>query len=336
MSQLAERARSEARAKIGRLMRTDPDARVDASGYQPAGPLDGDIQTGPRPISRRQYKSGGRILGDLLRARADRKPRATGGRAIIDEYINRDVKQANELRPGTKHDGGWNAGGRVARASGGKVHKDEAQDRALIHKMGCKCAKCSGGRVRRAEGGPIDKDNGWVPVAGRGRIGPHDPESGTNPRYNADAVQKEINKDPRIKGREAKAIHRLLKGGYAKGGAIPDGTRPVGGRLARKEGGRAKKGMNVNIIIAPSQSKPAMMPPPGAIPPPGGGPAGIPAPPPAAAPAPMVAPAGAAPMMRKSGGRAVDGGGLAKPGKYPLKNAGGGGLGRLEKIRAYG
>ena len=31
-------------------------------------------------------------------------------------------------------------------------------------------------------------------------------------KYNKDAVNKEIKRDPRIKGKEAKAIHRLLKG----------------------------------------------------------------------------------------------------------------------------
>ena len=31
-------------------------------------------------------------------------------------------------------------------------------------------------------------------------------------KYNKEAVNKEIKKDPRIKGKEAKAIHRLLIG----------------------------------------------------------------------------------------------------------------------------
>lgn len=31
-------------------------------------------------------------------------------------------------------------------------------------------------------------------------------------QYNAKAVEKEIRKDPRIKGKEAKLIHALLKG----------------------------------------------------------------------------------------------------------------------------
>ena len=32
------------------------------------------------------------------------------------------------------------------------------------------------------------------------------------PKYNKEAVDKAIKRDPRIKGKEAKAIHRLLKG----------------------------------------------------------------------------------------------------------------------------
>lgn len=35
---------------------------------------------------------------------------------------------------------------------------------------------------------------------------------GSNPNYNYDAVQREIVKDRRIKGREAKLIHALLRG----------------------------------------------------------------------------------------------------------------------------
>tara|TARA_R110000850_G_scaffold270450_1_gene403488 strand:- start:127 stop:306 length:180 start_codon:yes stop_codon:yes gene_type:complete len=31
-------------------------------------------------------------------------------------------------------------------------------------------------------------------------------------KYNKEAIDKAIKKDPRIKGKEAKAIHRLLKG----------------------------------------------------------------------------------------------------------------------------
>jgi hypothetical protein len=277
MSTMSEQARSKAKSKVERLVRTDPKARVDASGYTPPGALDGDIQTGMRPISRRAFKSGGKVLGDILKARADRKPRASGGRALVDDFVNRDVREANKLREGIKHEGGFARGGKaggglalpawnapVARASGGRTHGAD-----------CTCAKCSGGRVKRAAGGSIN-----------------------------------------------------------------DGIRPAGGRLARKGGGRTKgKGMNVNIIIAPGQSKPAM-PPPGMLPPPGGGPPGLhqgmPPPPPPGAAAPMGPPAGMPPMGRKRGGKVDSSGPTAKPGKYPIESGAGEGLGRLEKARAYG
>ena len=39
-----------------------------------------------------------------------------------------------------------------------------------------------------------------------------DLEETRNKKYNKDEVDKAIRMDPRIKGKEAKAIHRLLKG----------------------------------------------------------------------------------------------------------------------------
>jgi len=285
MSVASEQARDAAKSKVERLTKSDPHARVDASGYSPEGPMDAGVQTGPRPISRRQFRRGGQVEGEKSAARADRKPRASGGRTLTaNSYLNRDVKAANEEREGTKHVGGMKRGGRagklgggplmqntgspsmppttVSRKEGGKVHADAAQDRKLIHAMGCQCAKCSGGRVERKEGG-----------------------------------------------------------------AIYGGTRPVAGRLARKGGGRTKnKGKtNVNIIITqPGGMGGPPMPPPGAMPPPGG-PVGLHqgAPP----PTPMGPPAGGPPpmMARKSGGRT-----------YPIDSGAGGGLGRLEKAKAYG
>jgi hypothetical protein len=118
--------------------------------------------------------------------------------------------------------------------------------------------------------------------------------------------------------------------GKAKGGEIVadgklEGTRPIGGRLARAKGGSAKKGMNVNIIIAPPQAKPAMPIPPPSMPP--GGPPGLHQAPPPMPPAGAPAPQGAMPppQMRKAGGRT-----------YPLDAGGGGARGRLEKRAAYG
>jgi hypothetical protein len=255
LSALSQEARSKAKSKAQRMARETSEI-TDASGYTVPGALDGDIQTGMRPLTRRAFKSGGKVLGEVLKARADRLPRKSGGRALVDDLINANVKEANSMRPGAEKQHGGMARGGVA------------------HGADCDCAKCDGGRVAKASGG-----------------------------------------------------------------AIPDGTRPAGGRIARKGGGRtSKKGMNVNIIIAPSQPKPAM-PVPGV--PPGAGPLGMHqgvAPPPmapAGAPPPM---AGAPPPMmpRKSGGRVDSSGPTATLGKYPLKDGGGGGKGRREKIRAYG
>jgi hypothetical protein len=112
--------------------------------------------------------------------------------------------------------------------------------------------------------------------------------------------------------------------GKAKGGGIDDGTRPEGGRIARASGGRSKKGMNVNIVIAPQGGG---APPPRPMPPPmGASPAGIPAPPPQMPPPGAAPPMGPPPMARKHGGRT----------NYPIDAGAGGGQGRLEKMRAYG
>lgn len=239
MSALSEQARAKAKAKVARI--TAPNkGSVDASGWtEPTDEL-GGVKTGERPVSRRQFKDGGKVA-----LHAGRKPRKAGGSLTADSYINRDVKEANEERAGSKHIGGMKRGGRA--------HKD------------------MGGLALPAWNNPVSR---------------------------------------------------------ATGGKIADGTRPAGGRMARKGGGRAKKGMNVNIIIAPAggAAKPPMpMPmdaPPGpmglhqGLPPPG---AGAPMGPPAGAPMPP-------PMARKAGGRT----------KYPIESGGGGGLARLEKARAYG
>ena len=219
---LAERARSQAKSKAERMTRGDPKAKVDASSWTPSSPMNADVQTGERPISRPQFRNGGKVMGGAAVMHGGRKPRKAGGSAMTpDNYINRDVKEANEERPGIKHVGGVKKGGRT-------------------HGEDCTCAKCSGGRV------------------------------------------------------------------------------------ARKDGGRAKKGMNVNIIITQPKDKPAM-PPPGMMPP-GAGPVGMhQAPPPAMPPPGAAPPMGPPPMGRKSGGRA-----------YALKDGAGGGLGRLQKIKAYG
>jgi hypothetical protein len=236
-------------------------------------------------VSRRQFKRGGKVHGEAAMAHAGRKPRKSGGSTLTaNSLINRNVKEANEERVGTKHIGGMKKGGRTHKMIGGGCEQMPARPmpgmRPMMRKAGGK-AKCGGGMVAKAKGGSVED------------------------------------------------------------GAL-EGTRPAGGRLARKGGGRAKKGMNVNIIIAPSSPKPAM-PLPGGLPPPGGGPVGLhqgaPPPPPMMPPPGAAPPMGPAPMPRKSGGRATnvhDQNGRKVGRAYPIESGAGGGLGRLEKIRAYG
>ena len=263
MSEYAEKHRSDMRDKAKRLTANDPQTKVDASSWTPPPALKADVQTGMRPVSRQNFRTGGKVRGEPAKSHAGRTPRMRGG-PLVDDLVNVDMKKANEFRDGEKHDGGLKTGGRARRAAGG--HADASDDRKLIHaemaKHGkdCRCAKCHGGRAARAAGGPLT-----------------------------------------------------------------GGTRPTGGRLARKAGGKAKGAMNVNIIIAQPKSG-ASVPPPGMA----GPPPGIPAPPPQGMPqgqAPMGPGAGApVPMGRKSGGRTG----------YPIESGAGGGLGRLEKARAYG
>lgn len=324
MSETSEKARSAAKEKANRLVRADPKARVDASGYRPDGAMDGDAITGMRPISRRAYKHGGMVEGEKASTHAGRKPRKSGGGLTAESLINRDVKAANEDRGGLTHVGGMKSGGKV-------------------HESGCDCAKCSGGRVGRDTGGRTMMSDP-MQVARKGNASP----AAKNLAGSAMRMAGKQGVDPyNSQPAQASAYHKLwnLKGGTPArkdGGAVNDGTRPVAGRLARKSGGRAKKGTNVNIIITQPPAQGAAPMPPRPMGPP-------PAPPPGAppgvglhqgTPTPMI-PAGAMPvqappgtMGRKSGGRVSTN--LVKPGPYPIKDGAGGGLGRMEKAKAYG
>jgi len=122
MSEMAKKARAALAAKAKRLIAPNSE-RVDASTWTQAEPLNADVKTGLRPISKNQFKKGGKVDGDKNEQRADRKARKSGGRTMATEManakINRNVKEANELRPGIKHVGGMKKGGRTKLQTGG-------------------------------------------------------------------------------------------------------------------------------------------------------------------------------------------------------------------------
>ena len=128
MYDLAKASRTKLKNKA-RQMASASDQKVDSSDWTPAAPINADIKTGMRPISPRAYKKGGKVMGECEAPRADRVKRKSGGRLLAKEFaeakVNRNVKAANEQRPGgTAHIGGMKKGGTAKRgkyATDGRV-----------------------------------------------------------------------------------------------------------------------------------------------------------------------------------------------------------------------
>lgn len=115
MNKMSEAARAANKAKAHRMANgsgpgDDPSKRIDASGWAEPTNMHLNAKVGARPVSRSAYKRGGAVSGDCAPKRADRKARASGGRGIVNDFLNRDVKAAN-AEIGRPHDGGWASGG---------------------------------------------------------------------------------------------------------------------------------------------------------------------------------------------------------------------------------
>lgn len=111
----AKSLREAMKAKAKRLAGASSE-KVDSSTFTPAEPLDADVKTGMRPISRRAFKTGGKVEGEDNERRADRAPRGFKERVGL---ANTNQKDANEEREGKKHVGGFKKGGRIAKEDGG-------------------------------------------------------------------------------------------------------------------------------------------------------------------------------------------------------------------------
>jgi hypothetical protein len=118
----AKTLRAAMKDKAKRLATSSP-AKVDSSTFTPAEPLNTEVKTGMRPISRRAFKTGGKVEGMECAPRADRKPRMNGGKIGL---ANTDQKSANEERDGKKHVGALKTGGRVAKNNGGDAEGEKA------------------------------------------------------------------------------------------------------------------------------------------------------------------------------------------------------------------
>lgn len=122
MYEKAKSAREAMKAKAKRLA-SGPAGKVDASSYTTPDDMHADVKTGMRPVSRRAFKSGGKVTGEESAKRADRAPRKSDDKAeakdIAIAKVNRDVKAANAERDGVKHVGGMKSGGRAKKQQGG-------------------------------------------------------------------------------------------------------------------------------------------------------------------------------------------------------------------------
>jgi hypothetical protein len=112
--------RAAMKAKASRLASGSDATKIGASDFTPAEPLDATVQTGARPLTRRRFKSGGKVVGAANAQRADKKKRGNSDLSA-DSFINRNVVEANEEREGKKHVGAFKKGGRVHKLSGGKL-----------------------------------------------------------------------------------------------------------------------------------------------------------------------------------------------------------------------
>lgn len=233
MSEYAKSARAAMKAKAKRMGDAgDPKAHVDASSWTPPEMVNSGAKTGMRPVSKRAFKRGGKVLhveGEQAHQHAGRKPRNAGSKALTpNNYINRNQKEANEERSGgMAHVGGYKHGG-------APKHDDIVADRALVRKMvkgAALTGKKHGGeagahkamRKHKADGGEIfDEQNMPMPPARR------------MPRYTEDAVPPRPRRKS-VKAHEAAMLDALLRG-RAHGGEVSSK------RKHREDGGGAGGG----------------------------------------------------------------------------------------------
>lgn len=303
MSEASVAARAAMKAKAHRLVQHN-NGKVDATSGDLPKAFDATPKTGQRPVGE-AYKRGGAVHGEEAKARADRMPRKKREEGGKTDAAQDNATTSAEYRK------------RLEAAQNGK--SEEASERK------------AGGRTGKMGGGPIDPR-----AAAAAQMAMAGQRSGVpTSMMNFGGVKKGLLSPARIAGQkggkmkhdDAAEDKKLIKSMIKKEGMKE--------RVERKHGGRTGK-TAVNIIIAtgkgpegamgggapamPGHPIPPQMQPPSM--PPNAGPAMMPP----QGPPPMPPGLPGMPMARKRGGRTT----------YPIDTGSGGGLARLDKIKAYG
>ena len=126
MSKMAKAARAAMKKKAESMTAGDPHAKVDASSWTPPEMMNTEAKTGLRPISRRAYKKGGKVVAvsgkDVVHHAGKKARKAAGGEAAkyANAKVNRNVKEAN-AEIGKPHIGGYAGGGYAKGGRKGKM-----------------------------------------------------------------------------------------------------------------------------------------------------------------------------------------------------------------------
>jgi len=234
--------------------------KVDSSDWTPDEKLDADVKTGMRPISRRAFKTGGKVEGAGAKTNLSRAPR--GGLTEKVGLANTDQKAANEQREGKKHVGAFKRGGK---AGGGaadsgqaaqatdddlawrKAHPDvaEVQARETMRPKARPASldvnpgigssepdgmKKGGAAKKKYEGSPTDEKADAKMAKKRGM---------TKAEWERSAEDKKMDAAGQRK-MDARA-GRKSKGEHDEGCTC----KACGGRAARKDGGRTPSGLDM-------------------------------------------------------------------------------------------
>jgi hypothetical protein len=119
-----------AKNKKAQSMIESSGGKVDSSDFTPAEMLNADAKTGMRPISRRAFKTGGKVEGAEAKTNLSRSTR--GFKETVG-LANTNQKDANEEREGVKHVGGFKNGGAPKETQYSKtaVDKEIAKDKTI-------------------------------------------------------------------------------------------------------------------------------------------------------------------------------------------------------------